>query len=123
MKVLFLTVLVAVALANAQTSPDDQVKSQVLAEIAKIQTDFNQMKASGKIDNAKLIEESKTMLALMKSNLDKAPASLKPMATLFVTDMEERVSKMNSTQKFDPKIFKTFKKIISGMSIAEKFGL
>jgi hypothetical protein len=105
--------LMGLAYASAQGAPkaspaEDQARAQIREAIQKLFLDYSNMRKSGTIDDKNLIEQSKNILNLMKSNVDKAPEAIRPMINSFISAIENNVAQMEKTGKFEPTAFSAF---------------
>jgi hypothetical protein len=128
MKLVAFVVLIAVGFIQAEasttrashpsttTTTANPEKARFLASLEGLKTEYNQMRTSGTIDNAELIGKLQTMVTYTQAHVDRVPGAMRLLATSSVNDFRGKVIRMESSGRFDPKNFKTFKNISKYMT-------
>jgi hypothetical protein len=112
MKVFVFVVLIAVlsfAYVKAQGNPGAAANDPALAlarvAIEKLKTEYEQMKAAGKVDDKKLIESYKSAINIMQTNKDKASAEAQTWITKHIAEAQTKIKAMETSGKFDEAVF------------------
>jgi hypothetical protein len=90
---------------NSEAPDDDAFGNQIVVALKQFKADFDLMKASGKIDDKKLISGLGNILDIMKSGLEKLSEPARSRISVHIAELQGKIQRMESSGKFDASIF------------------